>query len=207
MIRLHNMRTRPGSRHRVKRLGSGESSGHGKTSGKGHKGQKARSGGSLRLGFEGGQMPLIRRLPKRGFNNAAFHKNYAIVNLSDLSAFKQGSVVNEKLLRESNLIRGHGAGLKILGGGELKYGLTIEADKISASAREKIEKAGGTVTLREKPAARGPRVAQEPSPATDASGAQSETTPKVKTAKKKKPSSKKKAPAKAASKKKSSGKG
>jgi large subunit ribosomal protein L15 len=205
MIRLHNMRTRPGSRHRVKRLGSGESSGHGKTSGKGHKGQKARSGGSLRLGFEGGQMPLIRRLPKRGFNNAAFHKNYAIVNLSDLSAFKEGSVVNEKLLRESNLIRGHGAGLKILGGGELKHGLTVEADKISASAREKIEKAGGTVTLREKPA-QGPRVAQDPSPAADASGAESEATSKVKAAKKK-PSSKKKAPAKAASKKKSSGKG
>jgi large subunit ribosomal protein L15 len=205
MIRLHNMRTRPGSRHRVKRLGSGESSGHGKTSGKGHKGQKARSGGSLRLGFEGGQMPLIRRLPKRGFNNAAFHKNYAIVNLSDLSAFKEGSVVNEKLLRESNLIRGHGAGLKILGGGELKHGLTVEADKISASAREKIEKAGGTVTLREKPA-QGPRVAQDSSPAADASGAESEATPKVKAAKKK-PTSKKKAPAKAASKKKSSGKG
>lgn len=205
MIRLHNMRTRPGSRHRVKRLGSGESSGHGKTSGKGHKGQKARSGGSLRLGFEGGQMPLIRRLPKRGFNNAAFHKNYAIVNLSDLSAFKEGSVVNEKLLRESKLIRGHGAGLKILGGGELKHGLTVEADKISASAREKIEKAGGTVTLREKPV-RGPRVAQEPSPAADTSGAESEP-PKMKAAKKK-PSSKRKAPAKAASKKKkSSGKG
>jgi large subunit ribosomal protein L15 len=205
MIRLHNMRPRPGSRHRVKRLGSGESSGHGKTSGKGHKGQKARSGGSLRLGFEGGQMPLIRRLPKRGFNNAAFHKNYAIVNLSDLSAFKEGSVVNEKLLRESNLIRGHGAGLKILGGGELKHGLTVEADKISASAREKIEKAGGTVTLREKPA-RGPRVAQEPPPAADASGLEPKAASKVKAAKKK-PSSKKKAPAKAASKKKSSGKG
>jgi large subunit ribosomal protein L15 len=206
MIRLHNMRTRPGSRHRVKRLGSGESSGHGKTSGKGHKGQKARSGGSLRLGFEGGQMPLIRRLPKRGFNNAAFHKNYAIVNLSDLSAFKEGSVVNEKLLRESNLIRGHGAGLKILGGGDLKHGLTVEADKVSASAREKIEKAGGTVTLREK-AVRGPRIAQEPSPAVDASDPEAKAPSKVKAAKKK-PSSKKKAPAKAASKKKkSSGKG
>jgi large subunit ribosomal protein L15 len=204
MIRLHNMRTRPGSRHRVKRLGSGESSGHGKTSGKGHKGQKARSGGSLRLGFEGGQMPLIRRLPKRGFNNAAFHKNYAIVNLSDLSAFKEGTVVNEQLLRESNLIRGHGAGLKILGGGELKHGLTVEADKISASAREKIEKTGGTVTIREKPAARGPRVAQEP-PAADASEPDAKAASKVKTATKK-PSSRKKAPAKAASKKKSSGK-
>jgi large subunit ribosomal protein L15 len=149
MMRLHNLRPRPGSRHRVKRLGCGESSGHGKTSGKGHKGQKARSGGSIRLGFEGGQMPLIRRLPKRGFNNAAFHKQYAVVNVSDLNAFKAGTVVNEQLLRESNLIRGHFAGIKILGEGELKHDLQVQIDKISASAREKIEKAGGTVTLRE----------------------------------------------------------
>jgi large subunit ribosomal protein L15 len=148
MMRLHNLRPRPGSRHRVKRLGCGESSGHGKTSGKGHKGQKARSGGSIRLGFEGGQMPLIRRLPKRGFNNAAFHKNYAIVNLTDLNGFKPGSVVNEKLLRESKMVRGHFAGIKILGEGELKHPLTIEADKVSASAREKINKAGGTIIPR-----------------------------------------------------------
>ncbi len=150
-------------------------------------------------------MPLIRRLPKRGFNNAAFHKNYAIVNLSDLSAFQEGSVVNEQLLRDSNLIRGHGAGLKILGGGELKHGLTVETDKISASAREKIEKAGGTVTMREKPAARDRRVAPEPSPAADASAPEAKAAAKVKAAAKK-PSSKKKAPAKAALKKKSSGK-
>jgi large subunit ribosomal protein L15 len=140
-------------------LGSGESSGHGKTSGKGHKGQKARSGGSIRLGFEGGQMPLIRRLPKRGFNNARFHKTWAVVNLSDLNEFKAGSVVNEQLLRESNLVRGTVAGVKILGDGELKHALTIEADKFSASAREKIDKAGGTVTLREA------RVHPEASPA------------------------------------------
>jgi large subunit ribosomal protein L15 len=149
MMRLHNLQPRPGSRHRTKRLGCGESSGHGKTSGKGHKGQKARSGGSIRLGFEGGQMPLIRRLPKRGFNNAAFHKHYAVVNVSDLNAFKAGTVVNEQLLRESNLVRGHFVGIKILGEGELKHDLEVQADKISASAREKIEKAGGTVTLRE----------------------------------------------------------
>ena len=148
MMRLHNFRPRPGSRHRVKRLGCGESSGHGKTSGKGHKGQKARSGGSIRLGFEGGQMPLIRRLPKRGFNNAAFHKNYAIVNLDDLNEFKAGTVVSEQLLRESKLVRGHFVGIKILGGGELKHGLTVEADKVSAAAREKIEKAGGTIIPR-----------------------------------------------------------
>lgn len=152
MLRLHNLQARPGSRHRVKRLGCGESSGHGKTSGKGNKGQKARSGGSIRLGFEGGQMPLIRRLPKRGFNNAAFHKQYAIINLDDLSAFKAGTAVNEQLLRESNLIRGDFAGIKILGDGELKHGLKVEADKVSAAAREKIEKAGGTITLRDKAA-------------------------------------------------------
>jgi large subunit ribosomal protein L15 len=206
MIGLHNMRTRPGSKHRVKRLGCGESSGHGKTSGKGHKGQKARSGGSLRLGFEGGQMPLIRRLPKRGFNNAAFHKNYAIVNLSDLSSFKEGTVVNEQLLRDSKLIRGNGAGLKILGGGELKHGLTIEADKVSASAREKIEKAGGSVTMREK-IAQGPRVADEPSQPVETAEGETKAAPASKAkAKAKKPSAKKKAPAKPASKKKSSGK-
>ena len=93
-------------------------------------------------------MPLIRRLPKRGFNNAAFHKNYAIVNLDDLNEFKAGTVVSEQLLRESNLVRGHFAGIKILGGGELKHGLTVEADKVSAAAREKIEKAGGTIIPR-----------------------------------------------------------
>src|SRR5437588_1540188 len=200
MIRLHNMRTRPGSKHRVKRLGCGESSGHGKTSGKGHKGQKARSGGSIRLGFEGGQMPLIRRLPKRGFNNAAFHKNYAIVNLSDLASFKEGTVINEQLLREKKLLRGNGAGLKILGDGELKHALTIEADKVSGSAREKIEKAGGSVTLPEK-TVQGPRVTEESAPAVDASEAQA--TPKAKAVAKKPAGKKKTAAKKAAPKKKS----
>jgi large subunit ribosomal protein L15 len=199
MIRLHNMRTRPGSKHRVKRLGCGESSGHGKTSGKGHKGQKARSGGSIRLGFEGGQMPLIRRLPKRGFNNAAFHKNYAIVNLSDLASFKEGTVVNEQILRDAKLLRGNGAGLKILGDGELKHALTIEADKISTSAREKIEKAGGSVTLRQKPV-QGPRDAEETAPATETAETEAAAKPKAK--KVKKPAAKKKSPAKAAAKKK-----
>src|SRR5260370_17645937 len=147
MMRLHNLRVRPGSRHRVKRLGCGESSGHGKTGGKGHKRHKARSCGSIRLGFEGGQMPLIRRLPKRGFNNAAFHKRYAIVNLDDLNSFKAGSVVNEQVLRESNLVRGHFVGIKILGDGELKHNLEVEADKVSAAAPEKIQKVAATITL------------------------------------------------------------
>jgi len=148
-LRLHNLRPRPGARHRVKRLGCGESSGHGKTSGKGHKGKKARSGGSLRLGFEGGQMPLIRRLPKRGFNNTAFHKRYAIVNLSELADFKSGSIVNEESLRAANLVRGNFYGIKILGDGELKHELTVQAEKVSAAAREKIEKAGGTIAALE----------------------------------------------------------
>ena len=190
-MRLHNLKPRPGAKHRVKRVGIGESSGHGKTSGKGHKGQKARSGGSIRLGFEGGQMPLIRRLPKRGFNNAAFHKTYAVVNLDDLNAFAAGTVINEQLLRESKLIRGNVAGLKILGDGELKHGLTIEADKVSASARQKIETAGGTVTLREAPV-RGPRFPEAKAPAADA--AQTDTGETA--AAKKKPTAKKKPAAK-----------
>lgn len=200
-MRLHNMRPRPGSRHRVKRLGIGESSGHGKTSGKGHKGQKARSGGSIRLGFEGGQMPLIRRLPKRGFNNAAFHKTYAVVNLDALNAFEKGTTVNEKLLRDSNLVRGKVAGLKILGAGELKHALTIEADKVSAGAREKIEKAGGTVNLREPRGPQGPRVA-----AAEARVSAEESTSPSKPAAKKSPAQKtaaKKAGAKKTSSKKS----
>src|SRR5437667_11846656 len=145
MMHLHNLRPRPGSRHRVKRLGCGESSGHGKTSGKGHKGQKARSGGSIRLGFEGGQMPLIRRLPKRGVNNAAFRKRYAIVNLDDLGDLKAGTIVNEQLLRESKLVRGHFAGIKILGNGEVKHDLKVGAEKSSAEAGRRSEKARGEV--------------------------------------------------------------
>lgn len=188
MMRLHNLQPRPGSRHRVKRLGCGESSGHGKTSGKGNKGQKARSGGSIRLGFEGGQMPLIRRLPKRGFNNAAFHKRYAIVNLDDLNAFKAGTAVNEQLLREFKLVRGDFVGIKILGDGELKHGLIVEADKVSAAAREKIEKAGGTITLREKagrPHAGAAREASAEQPALEAAAGgtrkkKSKTSAKVK---------------------------
>jgi len=189
MMRLHNLRPRPGSRHRVKRLGCGESSGHGKTSGKGHKGQKARSGGSIRLGFEGGQMPLIRRLPKRGFNNTAFHNHYAIVNLNDLNAFKAGTTVNEQLLRESKLVRGNFIGIKILGDGELKHALTIEADKVSESAKAKIEKAGGKII----PRPRDERAAGKP--AATAEGADQsakEETPKKRSTSKAQPKAKKK---------------
>ena len=151
-MRLHTLKPRPGSKHRTKRLGCGESSGHGKTSGKGHKGQKARSGGSIRLGFEGGQMPLIRRLPKRGFNNAQFKKKIAAVNLGSLSALEIDGTINEAALIEHGLIRGRYDGIKILATGDVTKKLTVEADFISAAAREKIEAAGGSVTLREKAA-------------------------------------------------------
>jgi large subunit ribosomal protein L15 len=146
-IRLHNSKPRPGSRHRVKRLGCGESSGHGKTSGKGHKGQKARSGGSLRLGFEGGQMPLIRRIPKRGFNNAAFKITYAPVNLVDLERLFEAGSIDEKGLREKGLVNGNWDGVKILGTGEITKNFSLTVNAISASAKEKIEKAGGSVEL------------------------------------------------------------
>ncbi len=146
-IRLHNSKPRPGARHRVKRLGCGESSGHGKTSGKGHKGQKARSGGSIRLGFEGGQMPLIRRLLKRGFNNTAFKTSYAPVNLVDLEALSVSGVIDEKALRTAGLVNGTWDGVKILGSGDLTKKLSLKVDAISASAREKIEKVGGSIEI------------------------------------------------------------
>lgn len=147
-MNLHTLKPRPGAKHRRKRLGQGESSGKGKTAGKGHKGQKARSGGSIRLGFEGGQMPLIRRLPKRGFNNAAFKTRYAIVNVHDLNDFADGAVVDEAVLLENGLIRGTYDGVKILGNGELTKKISVTADKVSEAAKAKIESAGGSVTIK-----------------------------------------------------------
>ena len=145
-MRLHNLSPRPGAKKRRKRLGSGESSGTGKTSGKGHKGQKARSGGSIRLGFEGGQMPLIRRLPKRGFNNAAFKLRIAIVNLDDLNEFADGESVDEAVLRKAGLVRGTIDGVKILARGELTKKVNITGAKFSETAKRKIEAAGGTIS-------------------------------------------------------------
>ena len=147
-MNLHTLKPRPGTKHRVKRLGCGESSGHGKTSGKGHKGQKARSGGSIRLGFEGGQMPLIRRMPKRGFNNANFKTRFAIVNLDTLNAFDNGATVDEQALLAAGVIRRPYDAVKILGSGELKKKLTIVANKASETAKAAIEKAGGSLTLK-----------------------------------------------------------
>jgi large subunit ribosomal protein L15 len=146
-MNLSNLKPRPGAKHRKKRLGCGESSGHGKTSGKGHKGQKARSGGSIRLGFEGGQMPLIRRIPKRGFNNAEFKKVWGFVNVGELEVYPAGTTVNEAFLRSEGFVRGKIDGIKILGNGELTKSLAIVAAKVSVGAKEKIEKAGGSVTL------------------------------------------------------------
>jgi large subunit ribosomal protein L15 len=142
-MRLHNLKPRPGAKHRTKRLGAGESSGHGKTSGRGGKGQTARSGGSVRLGFEGGQMPLLRRIPKRGFNNANFRTYYTIVNVEELNAFDDGATVTGEILLERGLIDKRFEGVKVLGNGELKKKLTVKAQRFSATAREKITKAGG----------------------------------------------------------------
>ena len=146
-MRLHSLKPRPGSKHRRKRLGSGESSGHGKTSGRGGKGQSARSGSSIRIGFEGGQMPLIRRLPKRGFNNKRFKTKYLPVNLGDLNQFVDGSVVDCNLIRKAGLANGNFDGIKILGTGELTRKLTVKASAFSATAKAAIEKLGGTVEL------------------------------------------------------------
>ena|ERR1700677_914942 len=146
-MRLHNLKPRPGAKHRTKRLGQGESSGHGKTSGRGGKGQTARSGSSIRIGFEGGQMPLIRRIPKRGFSNTRFATTYISVNVRDLNKFNDGAKVDETALRSIGLANGPGEGIKILGTGELSKKLTVSASAFSASAKAKIEAKGGTVEV------------------------------------------------------------
>jgi large subunit ribosomal protein L15 len=143
-MRLHDLKPRPGAKHRRKRLGQGEATGHGKTSGRGGKGQTARSGSSIRIGFEGGQMPLIRRIPKRGFNNARHTIRYLPVNLDALNQFEDGARVDEGALRNAGLANGGKEGIKILGGGDLTRKLTIAAHAFSASARKKIEAKGGT---------------------------------------------------------------
>jgi large subunit ribosomal protein L15 len=146
-MRLHDLKPRPGARHPKKRLGQGRATGHGKTSGRGGKGQTARSGSSIRIGFEGGQMPLIRRMPKRGFNNAAFTVRYIPVNVGSLDRFADGTRVDAQALRQAGLAGRKAGGIKILGEGELTRRLTVCADAFSASARAKIEKAGGTCEL------------------------------------------------------------
>lgn len=145
-MKLHDLKPEPGSKHRRRRVGRGESSGLGKTSGRGHKGQKSRSGSSIRPGFEGGQMPLARRLPKKGFNNTQFKTKFAIVNVRDLEAkFDDGATVNEESLRACGLVQGIYDAIKVLSNGELSKKLTVDVDKVSAVAKEKIEKAGGSL--------------------------------------------------------------
>ncbi|MFM1560462.1 MAG: 50S ribosomal protein L15 [Roseibacillus sp.] len=147
-MKLHELKPNPGAKHRRKRLGSGESSGMGKTCGRGHKGQKSRSGGGVRPGFEGGQMPLHRRLPKKGFSNVRFRDKIAIVNVSQLNdRFEDGATVNEQALRDAGLLKGRLDAIKVLGNGDLERKLTVVADAVSATAREKIEKAGGSVEV------------------------------------------------------------
>ena len=141
-MKLHELHPAEGSTSAQKRLGRGSGSGLGKTSGKGHKGAKARSGGGKRPGFEGGQMPLYRRVPKRGFNNV-FGTEYAEVNVERLEAFEDGAVVDAKALLEARMIRKELDGVKILGSGELTKKLTVKAAKFTASAKEKIEAVGG----------------------------------------------------------------
>lgn len=139
---IHELSPAEGSKKDVKRVGRGHGSGWGKTSGKGHKGQNARSGGGVRPGFEGGQMPLARRIPKRGFNNI-FATKMAAVNVSSLEMFKDGTEVDAELLLASGLVKNIDNGVKILGNGEITKNLIVKADAFSASAKEKIEKAGG----------------------------------------------------------------
>ncbi|SDO95874.1 large subunit ribosomal protein L15 [Paenibacillus sp. yr247] len=141
-MKLHELSSATGSRHTRKRVGRGTSSGMGKTSTRGHKGQNARSGGGVRPGFEGGQNPLYRRLPKRGFTNR-FRTEYAIVNLEDLNNFAAGTEVTPQVLMENGIVKAPKDGIKILGNGEITVKLTVKANKFSQSAIEKIQAAGG----------------------------------------------------------------
>ncbi len=146
MMRLHDLSPAPGSRVGKKRVGRGPGSGHGKTSCRGHKGQKARSGGGSPPGFEGGQMPLQRRLPKRGFRNI-FKKRYLLVNLRDLGQFPPNSSVDRDALEKAGLVKKGLDGVKVLGQGEITCALFLKVDRVSKAAREKIEAAGGRVEL------------------------------------------------------------
>ncbi|RIV24546.1 50S ribosomal protein L15 [Alicyclobacillaceae bacterium I2511] len=146
-MQLHELRAPVGSRKARKRVGRGTSSGTGKTSTRGTKGQWSRSGGGVRLGFEGGQTPLNRRLPKRGFTNARFKKNYAIVNLKQLNDFAEGMVITPDVLLEHRMIREPLDGLKVLAVGELTVKLTVQAHAFSAQAKQQIEAVGGTAEV------------------------------------------------------------
>jgi len=145
-MKLHELAPADGSKKNKKRVGRGNGSGSGKTAGRGNKGQNSRSGGGVRPGFEGGQMPIHRRLPKRGFTNI-FKKQVAIINIRDLEKFESGSVVDETLLIQKGLIKGKRDAVKLLGKGDISYPLVIKVNSVSNGAREKIEAAGGTVEV------------------------------------------------------------
>ena len=145
-MKLHELQAVEGARHSRKRVGRGTGSGHGKTSCKGHKGQNARSGGGVRPGFEGGQTPLFKRLPKRGFTNVN-HKEFAIVNVEDLNVFEAGSVVTIESLQEKGLVKKVYDGVKVLGNGKLEVALTVKASKFSKTAESAITSAGGTIEV------------------------------------------------------------
>ena len=147
---LKTLTPMPGNTKSRNRVGRGDGSGNGKTCGRGHKGQKARSGGGIRPGFEGGQMPLHRRLPKRGFSNSPFRKRFALVNLRDLASFAEGAVIDPGTLVQRGTVHKLYDGLKVLGDGELSVALTVRAHKFSKSARAKIEAAGGTAEIIER---------------------------------------------------------
>ena len=141
-MKLHELEKNIGAKHSKKRVGHGPGSGLGKTSGRGQKGQKARSGGSINPVFEGGQLPLYRRLPKRGFSNYPFKKEYAVINLSDLNVFEDGTVVTPALLKERGIVKKQLSGIKVLGEGQLEKKLTVQAHKFSKSAIDKINESG-----------------------------------------------------------------
>ena len=142
-MKLHTLAPAEGATKVRKRIGRGIGSGNGKTAGKGHKGQNARSGGGVRPGFEGGQLPLFRRLPKRGFSNAKFKVEYAVINLSDLNKFENDAVITPELLKEMGLVKNQLNGIKVLGNGTLEKKLVVKANKFSSLAKEQIEKLGG----------------------------------------------------------------
>ena len=142
MMKLHELEKNIGATHAKKRVGHGPGSGLGKTSGRGQKGQKARSGGSINPVFEGGQLPLYRRLPKRGFSNYPFKKEYAVINLSDLNVFEDGTVVTPALLKERGIVKKQLSGIKVLGEGQLEKKLTVQAHKFSKNAIDKINESG-----------------------------------------------------------------
>ncbi|MBU2499357.1 MAG: 50S ribosomal protein L15 [Proteobacteria bacterium] len=145
-MRIHDLSPSEGSRKKRKRVGRGPGSGHGKTSCRGHKGQKARAGGSISPGFEGGQMPLQRRLPKRGFTNI-FKKDYALINIRDLSRFSPNETLDVTALKNAGLVKKVGDGVKLLGKGEISHPLVLKVHKVSKTAKEKIEAAGGKVEI------------------------------------------------------------